>query len=552
MVFKNRQGAFNGDIVRVAVYGQDNNKDKHGKVEKVLDFQHSMKYVCKADERNIITFHPIFDKTLPGIVNLPKLSNAILQHKPKEFSELQNQYICVFEESSLDVGGNLSLKIKELIPFEISSSLLFVVKVLNWSPRYRKPLGAVIEALPRTSNMFITEKLLLTAHDIPEYYDVSTDVSDSTEYVPPTPTLNHKTYESALAIDPIDTLNCDDAVNIYSLNEQNMYELVVLIIDVTQYIPIDSKLDQIAKNRGTSVYGGQIKNKEKLSSTMHMLPKEFTTTCLSLNNECIRPVIAISAEVQVNDGNVVEIKENPPSVALLTNTINLSYNEAQSLMNGDGDDLLVTNAKQLKITLQLLFKVAMKIRIDRLGIDAAHSYTVSDSDDEPDWQCHLLVEELMIWANSCVAQYMINKCPPSAALLRCQNPPIASDLTKLSNVYQDFLQFSLCHESLMTTESSSTAGLLIPLHVIKTLQNAYKRKQFKTIARILSQEQNFPQLAMIEAAMMSISRLAKYHCITSPEHVLSHYSIKKHYTHFSSPIRRYFDIIVQRILESSY
>ena len=555
--FHNRQGAFDGDLVEISVYGKDDDGQRYGRVTNIVKFQHSIKYVCEADKQSIIFFYPV-DKNVPGIVNIPMVTTKILQYKPEEFGKVQKAYITVFEESSLNVDGDLSLKIKELIPMELAPSLLFVVKVLSWFPKYRKPLGAVIEALPRTNNLFITEKLLLIAHDIQQenrddYPKDECDASLNDDQGP------LKVYTGALTIDPPTTINRDDAVTIDAVDgKPNTYELAVLIIDVAKYIKKDSKLDEIAKNRCTSVYGGQLKHQIQ-SCAIHMLPSGFSTSELSLNeNEDIKPVIAVSAEVTIKADEVIEVKTGIPKQASLQSPVNLSYYTSQCILNGQNvEGQTPERRNKIKKKLELLLKVAMKIRVDRLH-DAAYSYPVLDPDEIENWQSHLMVEELMIWANSHVAQYMIKECeePPSDfAVLRCQAPPLAKELTDLRNAYKDVLGYSLCHKSLSLSEDMEGRGagsdlpIVITSQTIQQLIKAYKNKDLAKISRILSLESNFPQLAMIESAKISISQSAKYVCAKhmpeNPEYdTLGHYSIQCRYTHFSSPIRRYFDIIV--------
>ena len=559
----NRKGAFDGDLVEVSVYGKDDDGQRYGRVTNIIEFQHPVKYVCEvsADEKNVIFFNPI-DELVPGIVNLPTISRNILRHKPEVFGEVQKVYISVFEESSLDIDGDLSLKIKELIPFEIASSLLFVVKVLSWSPKFRKPLGAVIEALPRTNNSFITEKLLLVAHDIQQ--DDGSLVEEDFLVDESEAALNSqlKVYTDALAIDPQDVINRDDAVHIAPLdNKSNTFtcELTVLIVDVAKYIEKDSNLDKIAKRRGTSVYGGQVKHQTTPSGAIHMLPSAFSTSKLSLNDgNGIKPVIAVSAEVTINEGEVVEVKKGIPKEALLQCPVNLTYSMSQCIMNGQtprGLRLLPERENKTKKMLDLLFKVAMKIRVGRLH-DAAYNYQVTEPDEVDNWQSHLLIEELMIWANSHVAEYMIEECS-DYAVLRCQPPPLAKELLDLKDAHKGALSFSLCYKSLESSEElqSDNRNLMLTSQTIQHLVRAYQNNDLAKMSRILSLEVNFPQLAMIEAAMISISRSAKYICAknvpTNPEYdALSHHSIQCRYTHFSSPIRRYFDLVVQRILKA--
>ena len=98
---------------------------------------------------------------------------------------------------------------------------------------------------------------------------------------------------------------------------------------------------------------------------------------------------------------------------------------------------------------------------------------------------------------------------------------------------------------------------MLTSEIIENLRSAYEANDFMKVAKILSTEINFPQLAMIEGAVISISKPAKYVVCTKEllpldpkSDAFSHYNIKRRYTHFSSPIRRYFDIVVQRIIKA--
>ena len=87
----------------------------------------------------------------------------------------------MFEDSTDSSSDNNQLKIKEFIPLEKASSLLFIMKVLRWSTEYPKPLGAIIEAFPQTTSISNMETLLKVVHNIshdhegiPESDDTST------------------------------------------------------------------------------------------------------------------------------------------------------------------------------------------------------------------------------------------------------------------------------------------------------------------------------------------------------------------------------------------
>ena len=260
---KNRRGAFHGDIVTIGVLGKHEiTGQKYGQVIKLKEGRHTTKYVCTADKQNIINFYPL-DKLEPAIVNLPKISRYNLQYKREVFEQSQRSYITVFEESSLNLQGDVLPIIKELIPLEMSSSLLFVVKVLSWSPEYRKPLGAVIDALPRTNSTFIMENLLTVAHDIHDDETIEPEFEPVEHIDPASSSLSM--YENAFTIDSSDAINLDDALDVMFLTA-NTLKVSVLIADVAKIVKPNSKLDCSARQCGTSVYG--------LQCTAHMLPVE--------------------------------------------------------------------------------------------------------------------------------------------------------------------------------------------------------------------------------------------------------------------------------------
>ena len=559
---RNRRGAFHGDTVTVGVIDKHDGQ-RYGEIINIKEGRHPVKYVCRADRQSIINFYPL-DKLDPAIVNLPKISRytCTLQYdKPEVFSESQKSYITVFEESSLSVlDDDILPRIKELIPLEMAPSLLFIVKVLSWSPKYRKPLGAVIEALPRTTSMFITEKLLVVAHNIQQQED-STNLSELANDVADT-TLDSTIlplYDKAFTIDPQDAENLDDALNIEQLTE-NTWKVSVLITDVAKHIKQNSVLDKRALHRGTSVYGLQ-------SKCSHMLPLNFTRANLSLLPDQLRDVLAVSAMVKIKDGEIIEIEKiNRPENARMRSITRLTYEEAQSILNGKiivpgpmKKAKQVFNFTEIMNSLKLLLKFAMKLRIDRIG-DAAY-YCETDLGEENNWQSHLLVSELMIWANNEIAKYL-NDNVPNLCIFRRQLSPLPDELNKIQEIHKDaFISSMSLKSSLSLADTETTPKLLIPLSVCAELKHAYDRRDCAKLRNLLSDYNYYPQLAIAEAAMRSIRRRAEYvkgissrdnHTDSDLQNKLFRHDGLNidYYTHFTSPIRRYPDIIIQRLVNA--
>ena len=552
-----RRGAFDGDIVEVQMFGTNTETgQKYGRVVYLQEACHPTKYVCRADQSNIINFYPI-DRTVPAIVNLPKISKRILQYNPKEFSESQRaKYITVFEETSLDAtGDDLGLRIKELIPIEIGPSLLFVVKVLGWSPKYRKPLGAVVEAIPRTNNMFITEKLLCVASNI----DPDDEIESFETIVTPPHDQSEQTcqYDHAFTIDPPDAINLDDALSLVPVKE-NIYQLAVLITDVAKHIEKDSELDKYAQRHGVSVYG--------LQNCLHMLPSEFSLKTPSLICGEIKDAIVITAEVKIEGGEVTEVVScSSPENTTMKSMIKLCYKSAQQLLDSETPETEEvqkrvkefdsTGKLSISETLKLLFKIAMNIRIKRLG-DAAYCYQISDPGEEENWQSHLLVEELMIWANNMIAKYLYESLP-QMSVLRRQLPPLAEESSAIEKAHEGVLGHSLSLKSL-SSQSVDETPLLMTTSTLQVIRDACMHGDIFKLTGILTNDQLYPQLAIVHSALISISRRGEYICTRRIEDksleenaLYSHHSLRlSQYTHFTSPIRRYIDIVVQRLVNA--
>ena len=562
----NRRGAFHRDLVKVKVFGKNNKEQRFGRVIEIKEARHPTIYVCTADQVSANTFYPI-DRLAPAIRNRGRSYNKIVCYSQKRFNESYKDKIAVFEDSNDSSSDNTQLKIKESIPLEKASSLLFIMKVLRWSTEYSKPLGTIIEALPRTTSISNMEKLLKVVHNIshdhegvPESDNTSTVIHATTEI-----SEHEIKYHNAITIDPADAKGLDDAFSIIPIDEEDTYELAVLITDVAKYIEKDSKLDITAKNNATTVNAGQL-NHQIPCSTLNMLPHKHIRK-LSLRSGKIRDVIVVSAKVKIQHEKVTIINLQNPETALIKPAINLQYKESQFIMDGQTLKRDLQNKVEqfescsdltLKKTLYLLFCVAMNFRCSRL-YEAANSYLVSkDAEDENDWKSHLLVEELMIWANKYVAEYMLQECP-DVAILYFQRLPSQEDLSEVCKAHENELCLSRYFRSLRDDESSPNmckGNLEMTFEMIKTLKLAYSHNKISKAIKILSQEMNFPQLAVIETKIDSISKSSEYICTggnfssIKGSNPYFNCTMKCYYTRFSSPIRRYFDIVVQRILRA--
>ena len=544
--FNHRRGAFDGDIVGIHVFSTQDDKEC-GKVVFFKEARHPTKYICRADRYNVIYFYPL-DKSVPAIVNLPKISKEQLQYQ----DYMPTDYITIFKMSSLQ--SDQLPQIKELIPSDVSQNLLFVVQILGWSPKYWKPLGAVVEVLPFTSSLFFTERLFRIVHDIEESDDNEFTITPF-QISPEEHVGLH--YDQAFTIDFPNQTIIDDAISLVPLQEGSTYRLAVLITNVAKYIPKDCQLDKIAKKRGTSAYGGD--------SAIHMLPQKLATQIFSLNYNTTHDVLAVTATIVLKDGEINEIVCNDPEKAHVTSQACLTYKVVQDVLDDkpiEDDEikkhLIDFNAKTggmgIADTLKLLYKIAIFLREKRLLIE---SYGVLDSagDHHDCWQSHFLVTEIMIWANLRIAEYLSQNLMQMPLLCR-QLPPLAGNISKFRNIFQETLDYSLALKKYSVVENMLPRPLIVTGSVIHLIKKAYENCHQKSILWALSNNNLYPQLSRAEAVLKKIVQRSEYVSAKFDETlkeenicVFAHDSLNVHvYTHFTSPIQCYFDILVQRLV----
>ena len=562
----NRKGAFDGDVVAVELYKSVEQTDKaYGRVIGVIQKCHQERYVCRMDRHSTLHFNPI-DRKTPTFVNLPRISRDLIKYRREDIEAgltSQHQWVVVFEEDSIPLSGEDNLpRIKEIISAESANKLLFIVQEIGWDPKYRLPLGAVVESLPLGTNLFHAERLLRAAYSV-----VQDDLDKSDEEKKEE---NHENVEAsveppapdvvcqAFTIDPSDARNLDDALSLVRESD-GTYTMSVHIANVGGQLEESSAIDKRAQSRGNSVYG----------LFHNMLP---ATVCqqFSLSPERVCDVFTVSTKVEEGkDGTVcVDASDFIIKVEKLQSRVKLDYNDAQCLLdqnpskfssslNQKIDRYSFPGQPSLLLSLDILYKIAMHLRVKHLG-QAAYAYNLSEEDEEESWQAHLLVEELMIWANSTVAKYVFQHLPNLAVLHR-QSYPSSEELRELIERFDGLISYSV---SLCTLSPSNSTDqpLLIPHSTLRKLLRAVENKDHFHLQHLLTSDYLYPQLAAASAHLRTISQRAEYVCSKSIGQLMSsstsatpfhHYSLcLDYYTHFTSPIRRFCDVVVQRLLLS--
>ena len=554
----NRIPAFNGDTVLVGVF-PNNPEDKcYGRVLEVQNRGHEPRFLCKVSHRNPVIFYPI-DELNPSFCNLPRISRDLLYRRDRGAVEVElesRKDVVVFSSNSVGINireGKIP-PIEQIIPLSVAKDMLFIVAFIQWKKDYRIPLGIVIGAMPKGFTAFSAERLLKMKHRI-EYDDDCTDeISVHAQCGLKSGTL----YDHVFTIDPEGAQNLDDAVSFIKLDSQSefeTYQVGVHIVNCAKHIESGGEDDKRARSRGTSVYGGHE------GKIMQMLPAE-TREKLSLKPNRIRDVLSVVANVTIGS-NGIEVEESTTVIeqAQIKSSIQLTYMTAQQIMDGSevpelNPEIHIFDSKSdqpsLSKTLQLLFKVALRLRQIRLQSDAAYAYDLNDPEESYCWQTHMLIAELMIWANSIIAT-RIHAAYPHAALLRRQPEPNQEILRNFVDQHQNATNMSLALSCLASTVQQEATGgyFILAASTLNQIREALSTKNLIHLTSLISSDRYHPQIAAVLSKLRSLYPKAEYCCTDKGEKdsLYQHYSLKlNNYTHFSSPLRRYLDIEVQRML----
>ena len=548
---RNRRGAFHEDIVEVGVFKAQEPGKCYGKVLEVVKRQHKQNLICKAHKYNPVLLCPL-SKKHPILSNLPRLSRALLAKKDKLAidSELKSKAVVVFDSQSLSTSD--IPQITKVIPHHVALDMLFVVRILQWNPKYRFPLGIAIHALPKGFSGFHAERILMIEHEV--QYDMdSSHITMLSPKAAQSKAITGDVDTRAFTIDPPDAVNLDDALSLTRVSSST-YRLAVHIVNTNKLIKDGDEVDCEARARGTSVYNGS------QGRMMNMLPS-YVRSQLSLKPGQICDVLSISGRVDIGDRiDDIKIQE-----AQMRSCAKLSYKTAQDIMDGSFDGsshkevakwIKDYNSEKsqpsLKETLNLLYKVAMKLRSDRLGSLAALSYDIHESGEEECWQTHLLVEELMIWANNVISKRLFTVYP-ECALLRKQSAPNVEEFAAVTSQHGLVMRHSHSLAQCAQHQSLPQKPLVITMNTIQAVYQALQTKNMKMLVHTLTSDYLYPQLSVCGVHFRRLQQKAEYCCSSSDEDpsTYHHHSLQlETYTHFTSPLRRYADIVVQRMVKS--
>ncbi len=537
---KNIGQAFPGDKVTVEILSEISNPPT-GKVINIVESADTVKeFVCTLERHDSQVMTPI-NKCIS------KIYTPFWKDKPN--------HIAVRNPENFKVEK--FIKINE----EAHRKYLFVVKVLKWRKFNKYPLGIVVGEFPKITTLEDGLKVL----DI-EFQLRRTLSSSLGRQMIDFQSLNlledgRRDFRMfpTFTIDPADSQDLDDAISVMDLGE--CYEIGVHISDVASFVAKDSELDKYAKQLCTSFYP---RGKEPI----HMFPKKLSADFFSLIPNQDRRAISLIIQV---DTKTNHIKRRLICKSVIQSKRKFSYDEAE--------DILENNRQQsdpLEICLVKAWNFAEVHRRYRKQEDWC--YKRPDEDVTLGRRrSHLMVEELMIMFNHMVSEHLLlDETTRSITPLRCQDRPKSEKLSDLFDKNASLIplsvhfssqihksehvshelnnQGSIYHRAMPNSQAGISDSETFPIlkSVLRCLKTAAEQKNIYKIIDFIATDEIHPQLLPFA---MTFGRLFHKACVlrSNSTHIsrIGHYDLDlDSYTWASSPVRRYTDVIVQRLLHS--
>ncbi|PGH22196.1 ribonuclease R [Fusobacterium polymorphum] len=394
---------------------------------------------------------------------------------------------------------------------------LVAVEITFWGDDDRKPEGKIIKVLGSSTNSKNMIEALIYREGLSEEF--SNEAMQQTKEVikEKIDYSNRKdlTKLRIITIDGADAKDLDDAVYVEKLENGN-YKLIVAIADVSHYVKKDTVLDLEARHRGNSVY--------LVDRVLPMFPKEISNGICSLNEK--EEKLTFSCEMEIDlKGDVVNYEVYK---SVIKSVHRMTYKDVNAILDGDKD--LINEYSDIYEMLKQMLELSKILRAKKftrgsIDFELPELKVVLDEDNNKVEKVLLrdrgegekIIEDFMIAANETVAEriYWLEL----ASIYRTHEKPDREKIVGLNEILAKF-------------------GYKIP-----NFDNLHPKQFQEIIERSKDKETSM----LVHKTILRALKQAKY---TVED--IGHFGLSSsHYTHFTSPIRRYADLMVHRVLFSS-
>ena len=386
-------------------------------------------------------------------------------------------------------------------------------KITSFGTAKQPPMGRFIRSFGRDGSLHAAVEALLFEGDIVREFpeEVLTQTAAVPQEVPPEALEGRLDLreETIITIDGASSKDLDDAVSL-TRDESGVFTLGVHIADVSHYVPLNTPLDQEAFQRGTSVYFAD--------QVIPMLPPDLSNGICSLNPRVDR--LTLSCIMTLDKNGVVTGASMHQSV--IRTTERMTYEDCNILLSG-GDEALAQRYRHILPMLRDMAVLSEKLSARRrargaLDLEQGETVVRCDALGQPIGLAKRepgisegIIESFMLQANECVARYLKEAGGPG--------------------VYR-------VHERPSAEKAEALRTLLAPLGYPVKDAGQY------TLQKLLDRARGTPEEMLVHTAVLRSMMKARY----DPKN-LGHFGLAAdYYCHFTSPIRRYPDLMVHRCL----
>lgn len=398
---------------------------------------------------------------------------------------------------------------------EAKEEQIVLVEIIHQPSMRSGPIGKIIEVVGDYMAPGMEIDSAIHAYGIPNSWkdELTSELDLIADEVTEADLEDRKDLRSMqlVTIDGADTKDFDDAV--FAKRRKNGWRLVVAIADVSHYVKPDTELDKEAFKRGNSVYFPQ--------RVVPMLPSKLSDGLCSLNPHVDR--LCMVADLMITEDGKLE--KSQFYQAVMNSKARLTYNQVYDILTNDKSEYREEFAEQVPHVEELynLYKVLQTARAERGALEFETTETRMVFDDERKIQeivpvvrndAHKLIEECMLMANVATARYL--KWHKMPILYRVHEKPLEERLKNLRTFLSDF-------------------GLTLEGGDEPTAHD------YATVSAKVAGE---PHEHLVQTVLLRSMNQAVY----QPENK-GHFGLNyEHYAHFTSPIRRYPDLLIHRAL----
>ncbi|XP_005410014.1 PREDICTED: helicase with zinc finger domain 2 isoform X2 [Chinchilla lanigera] len=523
--------AFTGDEVLVQLLGQLAGESGapgrlQGRVVGVLKRKRDeLAFVCRMDEWDPRIMIPINSSVTKIFVADLKNPLQVPIHRL-----LQGQVQCVGHRRLTAEGRRTQL---------------FWVRIILWRERFYYPLGIILEVLPEATSWEQGLHILGLEHGLRTSSPDSASVSKALQkyHAELSPAAGHREdCRSFLTftVDPQGACNLDDALSVRDLGPR--CEVAVHIADVASVVPRDGVLDVEARRQGAVFYAP---DREPVS----MLPASLCQDVLSLLPGKDRLAISLFLTLDKGSGQLRGLRFAP---TVICSNRQLSYEEAEVLIRehqGAGMQLpACLDSMEACVVAACYFSRVLR----RCRLQATCHYEPPDEDSTLGFRAaHIMVQEYMIQFNSLVAKFLVgSKHTQALTPLRWQPKPLMAQLEAVSERHRELVPLSLHLRHHLHSHSSPKTQLYLLSSLWKHVQLAAHSRDYGQMVDLITTDDMHPSLAPACLDLRkALGRSFFGRSSQSEQQLTGHYALRVDwYTWATSPIRRYLDVVLQRLI----